>query len=216
MCRWKFLLALLICLPVIVQADIYQWADPDGVVNYSDMPRNGATVIKTLPQSTVSTPASQPSSNPAAIGDTANPANANVSNAQTYQSVQITKPYNGFTYVNSNDGQVNILVNVQPQLQAGDTIQILLDGQATGGAQTTTTITLTGIERGQHSLQAQILNANNQVILSSNSTTFYMQRVRILPKPLQGNNSNNVNLNNVRNSNFNNAANAVSRMNNNQ
>lgn len=102
--------------------------------------------------------------------------------AAGYQSVRIIAPQPDAT-VHDNQGRVDISVEVLPALRtaAGDRIVLLLDGRvAASGAKAR--IRLTGVDRGTHTLQAQIAAADGSVLLASTETRFHMWRAsRLFP-----------------------------------
>lgn len=97
-------------------------------------------------------------------------------------SISITQPTDQQTFVNNTQGDVKVIVDIQPALHTGEQIQLLLDNQSMGTTQTTTEFNLNNIDRGQHTVQAEIINAANKVIASSDTITFFMQRPRIKHK----------------------------------
>lgn len=98
----------------------------------------------------------------------------------SYASVAIVQPANEET-VHDNQGNVVVQVAVSPSLAPGDRVALLLDGRSVG-AQMDTTFALSGIDRGTHTLQAQIVDANGATLLASRPVTFYMwQASRLFP-----------------------------------
>lgn len=53
----KFLLALMLLLPLTAAADVYQWTDSQGRTHFSDKPVPGSKVRQTSPVNTISIPA---------------------------------------------------------------------------------------------------------------------------------------------------------------
>lgn len=94
--------------------------------------------------------------------------------ADDYQSVAIVSPQPETT-IHSNNGNVSVQVAVAPQLNAagGDRVTLLLDGQAAAsGAKLH--FKLKGVDRGTHTLAAQVTAADGTVLISSEPVTFYM------------------------------------------
>jgi hypothetical protein len=96
--------------------------------------------------------------------------------AGAYDELRIVAPAEDAT-VHDNQGNVSITVSVVPalQAQAGDRIVLLLDGRSaasgTGGQ-----FTLTGVDRGTHTLAAQVTAADGAVRIASAPITFHMWR----------------------------------------
>jgi len=91
-----------------------------------------------------------------------------------YDSIAVTKPADGSTVFN-NAGNVDVTVVVSPALRvgAGDQIVLLVDGRRTA-AQSATRFQLSGIVRGEHTLEAQVVDSSGYTLISSNSVKFYM------------------------------------------
>lgn len=79
----------------------------------------------------------------------------------------------------ANNGTFTVTVALQTEARVLPTsyrYQLLLDGTPYGAPQSSNSFTLTNVDRGQHTLQAQIVN-NGMVVASSESYTFTVQRV---------------------------------------
>jgi hypothetical protein len=95
-------------------------------------------------------------------------------------TVAIVQPANDET-VHDNQGNVAVQVAVSPSLTAGAGIVVLLDGQPVA-RQTDATFALSGIERGTHTLQAQVVGAGGATLAASPPVTFHMwQASRLFP-----------------------------------
>jgi hypothetical protein len=100
--------------------------------------------------------------------------------AQTRYDVAIVQPATDET-VHDNLGNVAVQVAVSPSLGAGATIALLLDGQPAAQA-ATTAFALSGVERGTHTLAAQVVDANGATLAASQPVTFHMwQASRLFP-----------------------------------
>jgi hypothetical protein len=97
-----------------------------------------------------------------------------------YASVAIVQPANEET-VHDNQGNVVVQVAVSPTLAPGDRIVLLLDGRQVS-RQPGTTLALSGVERGTHTLQAQVVGAGVAPLAASQLVTFHMwQASRLFP-----------------------------------
>ena len=90
----------------------------------------------------------------------------------------ITSPASEET-VHNNDGDVRVEVVVLPDLAPGQRIALLLDGEVVA-RQTSGTFELTALDRGAHTLQAQIVDRAGTVLATSDPVTFYMWRASAL------------------------------------
>ena len=95
--------------------------------------------------------------------------------------IAITNPKNEET-IHDNTGKVVVSIAIEGGLPEQSAIRVLLDGQPYGAARTGASFTLEGVERGEHTLQAQVVDAAGKTILSSDTVTFYMwQASRLFP-----------------------------------
>ncbi len=62
-------LLLIACIPLRAET-IYKWVDSDGVVHYSDVPRDGADKLVLGPVQTFSPPPQRPAANAGVTADT--------------------------------------------------------------------------------------------------------------------------------------------------
>lgn len=163
---FKKLIISLLFFPLLVHANTYKWTDASGAVHYSDVPQaDAATVQLPTDQSYRVTPS-------ASISLPASPTTSVV----TYSKVQITRPADNEFYANNEYGKLTVTVKVKPALRDKDKLQVILDSQPIGKATANTTIDLNAIDRGEHTLQVQIINSDNKVVASSNRVVFNMQR----------------------------------------
>lgn len=160
-------LMMIICA---AHAQIYKWTDSQGVVHFSDMPHQGAEQVNDVPAQSYSPPT--PSVLPA-LENQASEHQANV-----YTHVGITQPVNQAT-IRNNQGYVVVTAKVEPELFAGDKVQIVFDGTPRGTPQTDLVFQLNGIYRGSHTIAVQIVDPKGEKVLKSPSITFFMQRPRV-------------------------------------
>lgn len=166
------ILAVLVAGVALAQA--YRWVDEDGVVHYSDRPEEGATEIQ-LPQ------ANRPSQNirrPA----TAQPAfsqPASTAPAQTfsYESIEISSPAAEETLWNIG-GVLDVTLAVQPSLQPGHRVRVYFDG--TPQIVSSLTFQLQEVYRGEHNLQAEVLDEYGNLMGRSQPSRFYVQQNSII------------------------------------
>jgi hypothetical protein len=94
--------------------------------------------------------------------------------ASIYASIAVTKPAEGSTVFN-NAGNVDVTVAVSPALRAdaGDQIVLLVDGHR-AATQNATRFNLSGIVRGEHTLEAQVVDSSGNALISSKPVKFYM------------------------------------------
>jgi hypothetical protein len=150
-----------------IAAKLYKWTDEQGNVVYSDTPRPGAVEIEVhtepagiVPVPPGATPAEPPA--PAAGG---------------YDSLIIAAPADQ-AVLEDPEGRVGVSLALAPALQtdAGHAIQLRLDGRALETRYAASEIVLTDVERGEHVVQAEVVDANGTVLIASAAVTFVQHR----------------------------------------
>ena len=170
------LFATLILLSIAANAPaaIYKWVKPDGSVIYSDRPpTESATPADLPPVQEIKMPPPPPPPEPSSSNQA-----AQAQPAEEYTKLEITEPANNST-VRDNGGQVSVKLSLEPQLQEGDVTTILLDGNEIGQGRGTS-LTLTNVDRGTHTLQAAVKDAQGTTLISSPTITFTVQRVSVI------------------------------------
>jgi hypothetical protein len=162
------LLCLLAVAPAAAQ-EAYRWVDEDGVVHYSDRPREGAEAIE-LPEPNVATVRRTP--RPAAeSGDAAEkPESEPVTG---YTSIEILSPKAEETLWNI-EGVLNVSVALQPSLLPGHQVRAYFDGemQPVSG----TSFQLQEVWRGVHNIQVEVVDATGKLMIRSRPNRFYVQQ----------------------------------------
>ncbi len=159
-----------------VMAQAYTWVDEDGVVHYSDRPREGATEIQ-LPRN--ARPTRRVASAPAATAtptaqqaDTTEPAKP-----FSYDSIEISSPAPEETLWNIG-GVLTVTLNVRPALQPGHRVRVYFDGneQMVSGS----SFQIQEVYRGVHNLQAEVLDETGKLMGRSQPNRFYVQQNSIV------------------------------------
>lgn len=164
-CRF-FALALLCAITMPTLADVYKTVDEDGNVTFTDNPASGKGKVEEVKLPAVNT---QP-----AINTKAKKSEKSASTSG-YSEVSILSPAQDATIP---PGQLNVVVQVfmDPALQPGHLIQLLHNGQPYGEAAYATSFSIDQLIRGEHSVQAQVVDESGNAIASSGTVTFYVKR----------------------------------------
>ncbi|MDX1434680.1 MAG: DUF4124 domain-containing protein [Gammaproteobacteria bacterium] len=153
---------------------IYKFVLPDGRITYSDRPPEDdpdAQEVRLSPLQTYSPP-------PTPALDTAS-SRPKPDDAAGYEELEVTSPANDAT-LRDNGGSVSISIALKPGLHSGHSIDIVMDGKSIGSGNSTS-VTLTNVDRGSHTVQAKVLDEAGKVVISSNSITFHLQRAAVRP-----------------------------------
>lgn len=163
------LFVLLIGIIGISYAEIYKTVDPAGNVTYSDEPTKGAQKVNVKPLQEISMPA--PTITPPVLETT--PKDLARANASVAYEIGIIAPQEKETFQNTR--QVTVIASVKPDLQNMHQVQALLDGKIVDYPMSSR-FNLTGIERGEHQLQIQVVDHQGKSLGISKAVTFYVHQ----------------------------------------
>jgi hypothetical protein len=174
--KWLILLSAFSATAAFA-APAWKWVDASGQVHYSDRPVPGATQVdlpdaQTFGNGHRQTQASATNQTPAASAST--PA----SSATAYRSFNIVSPSQQQTLWGTGS-VLNVQVEVQPALQAGHRIDVLIDGERRNLNATSTQLAVPDVFRGAHTVQAVIVDQTGAEVLRSLSTQFMIQQTSI-------------------------------------
>ncbi|HES75484.1 MAG TPA: DUF4124 domain-containing protein [bacterium] len=154
---------------------VFRSVDAQGNVVFTDTPQKGAkpvdiqapsSVQAITPPPQVETPSAAPQDPSAFIG---------------YQSMVITQPENGAA-LNNGAGDVDVSVSLVPALRTdlGHGLTITMDGKAVLQNSARMNVALADVDRGEHVLEAFVLNGQGQVVFQSAPSRFSLQRTSLL------------------------------------
>lgn len=166
-------------LSTLATAQIYTWKDAEGNTIFSDQPHPDAQAID-LPPTNVVQPTRQPAYQSNGYGQ---PEDGDTAEQASYTSLSIVSPADDES-IRSNEGLLNLQVQIEPAMDAGHLLRAELDGQLVGPAlpangQTSATLSINNVDRGTHSLSAVVVNARGEVVQRSSSITVHLQRTSI-------------------------------------
>ncbi len=178
--RHLILICFMLTGPLALADSIYQSTAPDGSVVFSDNPSEGAVEIKLKPLTTYS--AKEAVSKNKATKNTAANADPSTKDAGDYKVFIITNPANDATLPTGAAGNITIQTKLEPTLRVkkGHRLSLLVDGTQLDHATSTSSIGLSNLDRGSHSIRAVIVNERGDIVqLSSNSVTLHVKRASI-------------------------------------
>lgn len=156
---------------VRVQAEIYHWVDANGNSHFSDIaPLIGAQKISIEKQNLMST-----SKNQQTIQLKQNKTTEVI---QGEYSIKILSPKEDIA-IRSNNGTIDINVDIRPELNNNQLLQLFIDGVAFGKSQKSTTIRALNIDRGTHQLQVKLLDNEGNILTKTQVVTVHLQRAAI-------------------------------------
>lgn len=154
---------------------VFRSVDAQGNVVFTDTQSKGSKPVDIQAPSSVGVVA------PPAV---AAPMSAPPSDPQTfagYQALVITQPAQGEA-LNNTAGDVNVSVDLVPALRTdlGHGLTITLDGKPVSQNSARMNVALNEVERGEHVLEAFVVNSQGQVVFQSAPARFSLQRTSIL------------------------------------
>lgn len=170
MTKLSFACGIALCFAIAAQAEVYKSVDSEGNIIFSDTPTENSEKVRLPPIMTYSAP------KPAMRESASDQKDAKVDNNH-YDSLVITEPL-AEAAIRDNTGTVSMVVKSEPALRAelGHRIQFVLDGvpQQTPGL--AMGATLSNLDRGSHTLSAQIQSADGTVLISASPVTIFVHR----------------------------------------
>ena len=172
------LIMSLACTLALAGATVYKWTDEDGVVHYSDQPHANAEKMhvnsaQTFKEAGMSYGGGYQTQSASSTGAAPAPAAD-----RTYQGCAVVQPTDDQSFANLD--ALNIVVQTDPVLKPGDQIYVSLDGAPlNNGSPTGGQFTLTPVDRGTHTLQAQVRVRDGTLMCQTPSITFHVHQASI-------------------------------------
>ena len=180
----KTLVALVLALAATAaSAQAYRWVDENGVVHYTDRPRDGAEQIEldVGPPTRIDTEAesAEDAANTAADASPpppSTPAAPPARETTEYERLEIIRPQQGEMLWNIG-AVASVSLRLAPTLAPEHRIFFVYDGvRQTGLPTESLDIRMPNVFRGEHTLQAQVEDIDGNVIAQSNRVRFYVQQ----------------------------------------
>ena len=147
-----------------VLADVYRWADEKGRASYSDRYREGAVIV---PLRGVDRTASSAATAAAPEGgDTV---------AGSYARFAFALPDADSTLAGTA-GQVPVSLFLEPALQEGHQIEVIMNGATLPQRLKTTHFSLRDVQPGTHTLAANVVDAAGKPLISAAQVTFHLEK----------------------------------------
>ncbi len=171
----KALLTLVACFAwsLAVAAPTYEWVDEHGHRVYSDRPVPGAHVVPVSPAAS--------GAQPAGPGTATEGMQAAEGAAPAFMGMRVVSPADQET-IHDNTGRVDVVLALEPPpgADASVRIRVYLDDEPLPDIYTTTSLTLSGVPRGAHTLRAELVDDRGRVLVSSAPVTFYLWHASLL------------------------------------
>ncbi len=177
------LLFTIIILPVAaLAADTYRWTDEQGVVHFSDKPHPGAEVIQLRNAQSYSAPPLERASTLTRSREQGTTQAAD-SDSGAYESLSFTSPTAEEVLWNLG-GTLNVNMSLRPRLQRGHSVELYFDGALVSPPRARRlSFQVNDVNRGEHSLRAQIVDASGNTLTGSDTIRFFVQQTTVQPRP---------------------------------
>ena len=178
--RWMIAAALAACTLASWAQTVYESKDNAGPV-FSDKPSPGATQVQLEQPNVVTTPQTAPSQ----AQSQQQPPQA-TAGAPPYRRLVILRPANQDA-LHSNDGAFGISAQLSPPLRPSDRIRVMIDGNLVPTVFRTANPRITANDwqaaalgdRGEHTLQLAVVDANGVPAIQSPVVSFYLHRAAV-------------------------------------
>lgn len=168
------LFPLVMLLPGAGHAVICKTVAADGTISYADLPPEACPKPLKLPEYTPYSPRTPAGRTPRRDGSAA-PQQPGKDNFSGYTSLRFDQPSPGET-IRNNTGNVPVSLRLQPGLQAGHRVRVKLDGLFVEGSYSGTSLQLTNVDRGTHSLNATVFDERGRALISASSGPFTLRK----------------------------------------
>ena len=167
------LAALGACLCLAWSAEVYRWIDEQGVEHFSGQQRPGAQRMIVEPRSTVDMSVPQEYLPVAPQPEADTPTTVVVEDVPDYR-VRIANLIDGDTVWN-DARQLDLDLAIEPPLAVslGHRIDVYVDGELRAPGIRSSRVRLTDIDRGEHTLQARVVDAEGRTIARTAQLTIY-------------------------------------------
>jgi hypothetical protein len=178
----KCLIALISLLPAaVLAATVWTWVDDQGLRHYSDRQVPGATAMEVAGSQTFSGAALRLAS-PSPATSTTSATDSSAPTTVTYTVLDVISPAEQETFRNIA-GNLTVELAIYPPLAAAHRIDVILDGTHVALGARSLEVTVPEVFRGQHTLQAVIVNEAGQELVRSKTVTFFVQQTGLQNRP---------------------------------
>ena len=177
--RFIFALFGIVLASLALAEGAYRWTDEDGVVHYSDVPREGAEYVDLAGYSRPTGARIGPApADPAAAQEPVEP-----TAPFRYERLEIAAPSAEETLWNI-EGVLNVSLALEPALQTGHQVRVYFDG--TPRLVTGTSFQIEEVFRGVHNIQAEVIDQTGKLMIRSRTNRFYVQQNTLIRRPAGG------------------------------
>ncbi len=171
--RWTLL--WLVVIAASAHAAVYTYVDANGNRVFTDQPRKGAERVPMPARATPTVPAT------VTLPRTSKVPVSNKTATMRYQMLRILGPLPD-TAVREEDGSLIVTLTSEPALQPTHRYRLLLDGEVAQAPGRSPVFALSNVDRGTHSLAAEIIDQDDHVIERTPAQPVHLQRISLIQK----------------------------------
>ena len=158
--------------PVTGHATVYKVVDEHGNITYTDAPPADTTHSQEVKLPTINR---QPATELRPTGRADTREDDHDARAESYRHAAIRSPAHDST-LPAGESHLTVEVELEPALQEGHWVQILIDGSAAGSPAQSTHQAVADLERGMHFLSAVVLDDSGNVVAETDAITIHVRR----------------------------------------
>ncbi|MGM0782827.1 MAG: DUF4124 domain-containing protein [Pseudomonadota bacterium] len=161
---------------------VYRTTDEQGNVVFTDNPERGGEKVELKPLTVVPARGEVQRNEASSTADEPEEEGRRASESSPfmpYDRFGIASPGHEETLPTGASGNVAVELAIQPSLREDHRVRLLVDGEISQSALHTDAFLLNDLHRGEHVLQAELLDANGEVRHRSDPVTLYVQRASV-------------------------------------
>ena len=167
-----------------LMAQVYKVVDKDGNVTFTDQPpADGSKPIKLAPISVIEAPVYEKAPEPTDEEEAAKEPSLSYLR-KIYRDFAIISPEQEES-VWKPDGPIAVAWSVRTALQPGMQVTLFLDGTKHVTTEQPM-IPLSGLDRGEHTVKAELRDSKNRVVATAETVTFFVRQPNLYNRPRRG------------------------------
>lgn len=178
-----------VAMNALAEKEIFKTVDADGNVVFTDVPPRAEETAEKVDLVAPNSFTPDQGVGPAAGGrelwieDPATGSeDAELAPSPGYRSLTISMPADQAN-VRENTGNVSVVAELEPELAPGHSLRLLLDDIPSASAGEDATFALSNVDRGTHTLRAEVLDREGAVVFAGEQSVFHLQRYSKLTAP---------------------------------
>jgi hypothetical protein len=178
-----------VAMNALADKQIFKTVDADGNVAFTDVPPRAEEAAETVDLVAPNSFAAEQQASIQAVDgrepwivDPDAQSEEDDSAAMPYLSLTISNPGNEAN-IRENTGTFSVLASIEPPLRAGHSLRLLLDNVPAASTGQDAIFNLSNVDRGTHTLKAEVLDKNGAVIFAGAPSVFHLQRYSKLTAP---------------------------------